>query len=254
MSQPEYQEATICAACGSYNFIQDFESGEFICQNEKCGAVNQQATEYAMQEQSLMADGKKATAESHNAGNALLNSITPQAGYVSKRNPGLAMALCNTANKDAFGKGTKRQLVNGYLSGLFADKDWHTEIDPMTNKKEFKFSRYDSSLLKLASEVAEQLCTELHLDTVQKSHIRAKIKKMVSNLAMSELIPWMVYSALKEYQHWLTPDMIAEIDEEINYRTNNMRIKIVTRCNKDLMKQLKEQEKHQSQPIEVPQT
>lgn len=240
---------TLCTACGATDtLIHDFTNGEYACNS--CGAISEEATKIGTHEFAQTESAEQATAEDHNAGNGLYNSVTVQVDYVSSKNPGLAMMLCNTRLKDKFGSKIKRQLVDPYQAMLYAGKDWHVEVNKVTGKANFKFSRYDSPTLKIAKEFAEQVCTDLHFDTVQKTHIAAELKRLYSQLVMSEIVPWMVYSAITKYSHWLTPEMLQVVEDEIRDSVDEIKIKIITRCDKELIKQIKKEAKEQLQQQE----
>lgn len=193
----------------------------------------------------------KATSSDHNVGNGLYNSITPQQDFVSRSNPGVAMELNDSRAKDFAGKKVKPQLVDAYKSGNFAGKDWHVEQDLISGHRKFVFSRYDMPTLKLFKQVTEQYATYFGLDTVQKSHVSEGVRRIYSQLLMSEMPFWVAMAALYE-SGFLSEEQLDEVWKELEYSQEQIRMKIRTRCNKDLMKKERDAQKAAQKSVAEP--
>lgn len=210
------------------NLVQTFE-GEFVCM--RCGKVDpEEAARFA--HENGVVNGKTFTTTDHQAGNGLLESQTPQAGYVSRRNPGVAMELNNYRGIDAQGQRIKPQLKDPYKAGLVADssKGCHVEEDPLTGKREVKFSQYDRPTLQVIKEKALKRCTRYRLDTVKETLIAKELTRLYSRLVLSEVSDYVVLAGLLKYRHLLPRAEVARLEREMALCIEKMRDKIVSGC------------------------
>lgn len=210
------------------NLVQTFE-GEFVCM--RCGKVDPEAASRFAHENGIV-NGGTFTAEDHNAGNGLFESQTVQAGYVSRKNPGVAMELNNHYGKDAHGKRIVPQLHDAYKAGLVADpsKGCHVEEDPLTGKSEVKFSHYDRPTLQIIKERALKKCKEYRLDVVKQTLIAKDLKTIYSRLFMGPLVDYAVLATLLHHRHFLPKSVIPELEKEMALCIEEIRRKVVSGC------------------------
>jgi transcription initiation factor TFIIIB Brf1 subunit/transcription initiation factor TFIIB len=219
------------------DFTVKAENGEMVC--IRCGVVNELETaKEAVYNRSENDD--KASSSDHNAGNKLYNSETPQQDYVSPANPGVAMKLNDPRGKDFQKKKIKPQLVNAYMAGNIAGKPWHIEQDSISGERRIVFSRYDIPTLQLFKQVTEGSATHFGLDTVQKTFVASTVTKLYSQIVMGPLAFYIASAALIE-SGVLNAEQKQEAVDSMVIALDELRLKLVTRCNKDLMKQAKQQ-------------
>lgn len=185
---------------------------------------------------------KRATTQDHNAGDDLLDSLTPQMGYVSPQNTGVCFALGGTSAKDYQNRKVNKQLQDGYTVGNVTDEKGALFIeDPYTKEKKLSFSRYNVPLLNLWKREAEQRCTSYHLDTLAKSAIAKHLKRFYSVLMISGIGDLAVIAAILESKT-LSPRE-AEILEAEYYRLlDDVRLTLLARGSKNTKAALKRQE------------
>lgn len=196
-----------------------FEGTEVVC--IRCGAVLPDETEQLLYEQ-LGVNGRFATSWDHNAGNDLLNSVTPQAGYVSRADPGLMFKI----------NGRARVMNDPYKSGLLADpsKGCHIEECVLTGKKSLKFSKYDLPTLQLMKEKALGRAISLKLDTVEQTLVSKELQRIYSNLVMSDITDYAVLVALLSQRHNMSDKAAKALDKELVACVEKIRKKIVSGC------------------------
>lgn len=217
----------------SYHNCSDFtilsSDGEMVC--IRCGKVDEEETArhlYEVGEQ----DGRASTTLDHNPGNMLFDSQTMQSKYISRINPGVAMLLNHPRGRDAQGKRIKPQLKDPYRTGVLADPTvgFHIECDELTGKKKVVCSRYDAPLLPFIKEKALQRCVSYQLDVVEQTLIAKELKRIYSNLFLSEMVDYAVIAALLRYGHLLPSKSVKELERELIVCIEIIREKILCGC------------------------
>jgi hypothetical protein len=216
--------------CSQFTVL-DAETKEMVC--IRCGRVDEEGMKKYLHEMGIDdSNGRAATSNDHNAGNALLNSETMQNGYVGKENTGVAFSLNNPRGKDAHGKKILPQLKDPYKAGLVGDpsKGCHTTEDILTGKSTVVFSRYDLPTLQLIKERALKKCVELHLDTIEQTLISKELKRIYSNLFLGPMIDYAVLASLLNNSQFLSESQQKEIEKALAVCIEDIRNKILSGC------------------------
>lgn len=223
-------QQAVCEHDCKDNLVQTFE-GEFVC--IRCGKVDEESAMQFAYENGVV-NGADFTSTDHNTGNGLLESMTVQAGYVSRTNPGVAMELNNYRGKDAHGKRIVPQLQDAYKAGLVADssRGCHVEEDLLTGKTEIKFSQYDRPTLQIIKEKALKKCIEYRLDVVKQTLVAKDLKAIYSRLFMGPMVDYAVLAALLHHRHLLPKSAVPELEKEMALCIEEIRRKIVSGCQK----------------------
>jgi hypothetical protein len=209
--------------------------GEMVC--IQCGKVDDEALQEFLHEAGA-SDGAAHTASDHNAGNGLFNSQTTQAGYVSRKNTGVAFMLNDPRGKDAQGRKIKKQLLDPYKSGLVADnaRGCHTEEDVMTGKIEVKFSRYDAPLIPFIKEHALKKCMAYRVDMIGQTLVSKEINRLYAHICLDSIPQYIALAALLNHRHLLPKAVVAELEREMVDCIEDIRSKVVSGCAKKIKK------------------
>lgn len=189
-------------------------------------------------------DTKRATAEDHNAGNQLYDSITPQNGYVSKSNTGVAFKL------GARKKNGQKQIQDAYTVGNLVDeKGGLFRVDPLTGEKQLCYSLYNIPVLNLWKREAESRCTNYHLDVLAKSAVDKHLKRFYSVLMISGIGDLAVLAAILESKT-LPPRLQEKLEAEYYRILDDVRLTLLARGNKNTKAELKRQEEESAKAKE----
>jgi hypothetical protein len=238
----------------SVTLIYDPERHDLAC--SKCGIlVEDEGLKRQFYEEmiAMTADPNhhaRDTAEDHNAGNALLGSETPNMDYKSKSNPGVAFLLNNPYGRDFAGKKTVPQLRNrnGYLVGNIAGKSGMSiKHDYLSGASKIKFDLYSKSMWEHCQSKAFQELSRLNLSAVEIAIIAKEIKHIISSLFFDSLTEY-AYLAAALNARILKPKDEEILEQRLYDLMPAIRLKMLSRCNRELAKELEEPPTIQATP------
>jgi hypothetical protein len=221
--------------------VEDFDTRGLLCL--KCGIVIREPNNPEIYV--LDYEARIMNSEDHYSGNGLLNSETENMDYVSRKNQGLAYKI-NRGGRDFEGKRVKTTLNDSYRSGCIAGgKEMILKQDPLTGETTLKFYMYDKPMLRMVKERAYSELARYGLSTVDSTIVAKHCKIIVSKLFFSELLEFAWMAAVLNAGVLKQKDA-AVIEKEMYALMHPIRLKLLSRCDKALAKQLLELQESQN--------
>ena len=225
---------------------QDYQTGEEIC--VRCGVVVRDGD--GRDNYVSDAEGHSMNGLDHYSGDPLLHSQTENADFVSFGNMGLMYRLNNGRERDYLGKKIKAAGFNdSYRSGCIAGgKGMKVVTDALTGERKVKFDMYDQGILRLVKEAANIELSRFTLSLADRAAIELQLKKVISGLIFTDIIGQFAWRAATLNAGVLKPAEAAVMQEELYKVMDAIRLTIISRCNPELKKSLKEEAASKHKP------